>query len=689
MRRVVAPPIAAAGADPVPPNASAPVELPVAEVVLEVPLAHLDHTFDYAVPAALAADAVPGSRVRVRFAGRLVSGFVVARSAASAHPGRLSPLSTVVSPEPVLSPDILATARRVAARCAGTTADVLRLAVPPRHARVEAEPVTATGGIPAAPASDPGPWGAYAGGAAFLDRVGGGDGPRAVLAALPGDLAGLVAAAVGHTLEAGRGSVVVVPDVRDLDLFDGALTAALGPGRHVVLTAELGPAIRYRRWLAVRRGQVQVVLGTRAAAFAPVADPGLFVCYDDGDDLLAEPRAPYCHARDVLAIRATQRGGPPGAATGRAGLLLAGHAVSAAGAALVRSGFAHSLAAPRELVRVRTPRVVVAGADVELARDPAGGGARVPGLVLRTVRDALVGGPVLVQTPRAGYRPYLTCERCREPARCPACAGPLAQAGAGAPPTCRWCGRPAADHLCPTCGATRFRSRTVGSMRTAEELGRAFPGVPVLLSGGVSAGAEVPVVPDGPALVIATPGAEPQAPSGYAAAALLDGTVALDRPELAAAEEAARRWFGAAALVRAGAPVVLVAPADQRAVQALVRWDPFGFADAEFADRLAARLPPAAVVAELTGAAADLADLLARIELPPGADVLGPVPLEPDRSPGSPSTGVDPAAVRAIVRVGPGGGSGLTDALRLGQAARSVRKLGAHVRIRIDPVDLG
>jgi primosomal protein N' (replication factor Y) len=226
-------------------------------------------------------------------------------------------------------------------------------------------------------------------------------------------------------------------------------------------------------------------------------------------------------------------------------------------------------------------------------------------------------------------------------------------------------------------------------MRTAEELGRAFPGVPVLLSGGVSAGAEVPVVPDGPALVIATPGAEPQAPSGYAAAALLDGTVALDRPELAAAEEAARRWFGAAALVRAGAPVVLVAPADQRAVQALVRWDPFGFADAEFADRLAARLPPAAVVAELTGAAADLADLLARIELPPGADVLGPVPLEPDRSPGSPSTGVDPAAVRAIVRVGPGGGSGLTDALRLGQAARSVRKLGAHVRIRIDPVDLG
>jgi primosomal protein N' (replication factor Y) len=567
MSRIAAPPIArspgtppSSGPSALPGGDAAQVELPVASVVLEVPLAHLDHSFDYAVPAALAADAVSGSRVKVRFAGRLVNGFVVARTAASEHPGRLSPLSAVVSPEPVLSPDVLELARRVAARCAGTTADVLRLAVPPRHARVEAEPavepvvgpavgpasVAAQVGALLVPAVDPGPWGDYSGGPAFLTRLAAGDGPRAVLAALPGDLPGLVAAAVGRALAAGRGSVVVVPDVRDVELFDAALTAALGPGRHVVLTSEIGPAVRYRRWLAVRRGRIPVVLGTRAAAFAPVADPGLFVCYDDGDDLLSEPRAPYCHARDVLALRATRR------ESGGAGLLLVGHAVSAAGAALLRSGFAQGLAAPRELVRQRTPRVAVAGADTELARDPAGGGARMPGLVLRTVRDALLAGPVLVQTPRAGYRPSLTCDRCREPARCPVCTGPLAQARAGAPPSCQWCGRPAADHRCPTCRSTRFRSRTVGSMRTAEELGRAFPGVPVLLSGGVSAGSSVPVVPDSPVLVIATPGAEPPAPSGYAAAALLDGLVALDRPELAAAEEAARRWFGAAALVRAG-----------------------------------------------------------------------------------------------------------------------------------------
>src|SRR5262249_56636591 len=84
------------------------------------------------------------------------------------------------------------------------------------------------------------------------------------------------------------------------------------------LSAGLGPAERYRRWLAVARGEVRVAAGTRAAMFAPVADLGLVVLWDDGDDLHAEPRAPYPHAREVLALRAHRAraaaligGGPP------------------------------------------------------------------------------------------------------------------------------------------------------------------------------------------------------------------------------------------------------------------------------------------------------------------------------------------------------------------------------------------
>src|SRR5947199_900941 len=78
--------------------------LPVARVAVDVALAHLDRPFDYAVPEHLDAAAGIGVRVRVRFAGRLVDGFVLERVAASEHSGRLAWLEKVVSTEQALPP---------------------------------------------------------------------------------------------------------------------------------------------------------------------------------------------------------------------------------------------------------------------------------------------------------------------------------------------------------------------------------------------------------------------------------------------------------------------------------------------------------------------------------------------------------------------------------------------------------
>jgi primosomal protein N' (replication factor Y) (superfamily II helicase) len=108
-----------------------PVVDPVARVLVDVGLAHLDRPFDYAVTAEQAALAVPGSRVRVMFAGRLVSGYVLERTATSEHVGALTPLQRVVSAEPVLTPEVAELSRRVAEHYAGTRADVLRLAAGP------------------------------------------------------------------------------------------------------------------------------------------------------------------------------------------------------------------------------------------------------------------------------------------------------------------------------------------------------------------------------------------------------------------------------------------------------------------------------------------------------------------------------------------------------------------------------
>jgi primosomal protein N' (replication factor Y) (superfamily II helicase) len=643
---------------------------PVARIAVDIPLAHLDRAFDYLVPERLAAQARPGVRVRVRFAGQLTDGFVLERAQASEHRGRLDFLQRVVSPEQVLTPEIAGLARAVADRYAGTLADVLRLAVPQRHAATESAPRGTGQERPERP--DPGPWDRYPAGQAFLDALSQARPARAAWTALPGDTwPDEIARAAATSAGAGRGVVIVVPDARDLARVGAALTTVGAP--HVTLTADLGPAERYRRWLAALRGDVLIAAGTRAGMFAPVRDLGLVVLWDDGDDLHAEPRAPYPNAREVLALRAHRAG---------AAALIGGFARTAELAQLVGSGWARSLEADRVTVRTAAPLVRPAAEEAELARDEAAVTARLPSLALRTVRAALASGPVLVQVPRRGYLAAIACERCRSQARCARCAGPLRLAGPNAVPDCRWCGALAGGWKCARCGHDQIRAIVTGAARTAEELGRAFPGVKVRSSGGE---AVISAVPDEPALVIATPGAEPL--GRYAAALLLDGWALLGRPSLRAGEEALRRWLAAAALVRAEGTVLVHADAGLPAVQALIRWDPVGFSERELADRLDLGFPPATRMASVTGSAPAVSSLLS--SLAPGFEVLGPVQLgavQLDR--GAPGQAPGEEQVRALVRASRAQGAALARALHAAQAARSARKEGGGVRVQLDPAEI-
>ncbi len=673
--------------------------LPVARVAVEISLPNLDRPFDYLVPDTLADAALPGCRVRVRFAGRLTGGYLLERVAGSEHEGKLGYLERVVSPEPVLTPEIAGLARAVADRYGGTLADVLRLALPPRHAAAESRPAPdrtsgqarpgrapggqagqpaetselAEAGAPDAPAELAGrqsshPWDRYEAGPSFLAALADGRSPRAVWSALPGPgWPDEIAVAAAAATASGRGVVIVVPDARDLERVDAALAARLGPGRHVVLSAGLGPAERYRRWLAAARGEVRIVAGTRSAAFAPVVSLGLVVLWDEGDDLHAEPRAPYPHAREILVIRAHRA---------RAGALIGGFARTAEAALLLSGGWARPLTASRAVVRQAAPKVLPAGDDPELARDEAARSARLPSLALRTARDALARGPVLVQVPRQGYLAAVACERCRTQPRCH-CGGPAQLPGPEAALRCGWCG---ADlgRRCAACGHDGLRALVTGATRTAEELTRAFRDVPVLTSGGSAVVARVGA---DPAIVVATPGAEPVAAAGYSAAVLLDGWALLGRATLRAAEEALRRWMNAAALVRpaaAGGIVVIVADQGTPAVQALLRWDPATFADRELAARAELGFPPAARMAALTGTEDSVSALLASAPLPPGTEVLGPVPGGEQ----------DPELIRYLVRVPRSAGADLASALHAGQAARTARKDAGQLRVQLDPAAL-
>ncbi len=637
---------------------------PVARVLVDAPLAHLDRDFDYAVPASMADAARPGVRVKVRFAGHEADGYVLARSASSAHGGALTPLRRVVGAEPVLTPVVAGLAAEVAERYAGTRADVLRLAVPPRHAAAEKQPTP--------PAPDPPRWDAGAAdaawadhdtGAAFLRHLREGGAPRAAWHPAPGtDWPRSLAHAAAATLAGGRGSLLCVPDGRDVARVSAALEDVLGPGHHVALTAEAGPAARYRDFLAVSRGVRRVVVGTRAAALAPVHDLGLVAVWDDGDDLLAEARAPYPHAREVLLLRAAREG---------TAALVGGFGATAEAAYLLRTGWARPLRATRAVVRERVVVEVAGATDLARERDPHGRGARVPAAAHAVLRAGLERGPVLVQTPRRGYAAALACDRCRTPCRCPRCTGPLSLHGPLEPPVCGWCATAAVAWTCPECGGRGLRAPVVGDVRTAEELGRAFPRARVRTSAGDRVLSRVDATPQ---VVVATPGAEPVADGGYAAVLLLDAWLLLDRVDLRAEEEALRRWSNAVALARPGARAVVVADPAHPAVQALVRWDQPGHAEREVDQRREAHLPPSSRLASLTGEPGALDDALTLLAPPASAEVLGPAPVGEGRE-------------RVVVRVPRAEGAALSRALGELQRVRSARKLDP-VRVQVDPPTL-
>ncbi len=678
--------------------------------------------------------------MRIRFAGQRCDGFLLERAEESEHRDRLRYLDQVVSDEQVLTEEILGLARAVADRYAGTLADVLRLAVPQRHAATETAAAKrgtarrAACGSPGGaaclrpPRPEGGPWSRYPAGPSFLAAVAAGRPARAAWTALPGAAwPEEIARAAVTAASAGRGSVIVVPDARDLARVDEALAAlvpavhqaapppapasaageTVQPAGYVTLTADLGPAERYRRWLAALHGEALIVAGTRAATFAPVRDLGLVVLWDDGDDLHAEPRAPYPNAREVLALRAHRAG---------AAALIGGFARTTELTQLVQAGWARELVPSRQLLRSAAPRVRPAADDRELPRDEAATTARLPTLALRTAREALRSGPVLIQVPRRGYLAGIACARCRAQARCTRqvgeagagretqCNGPLRLSGPRAAPDCRWCGALATGPgstgpgstgpggwRCPRCGHDKLRATITGAVRTAEELGRAFPGVKVQTSGGDLV---LPRVPSSPALVIATPGAEPLA--DYAAALLLDGWALLSRPSLRAGEETLRRWLAAAALVRPDGTVLVHADAALPVTQALIRWDPVTFAERDLAERAELGFPPAVRMAAVTGEPAAVATVIAGLR---GAfegsaakgsafaakgsafEVLGPVPVEQPVQQGDDQ-------VRALVRVPRSEGAALASALQAAQAGRSARKEGGGVRVQLDPPEL-
>ncbi|MCR2828121.1 primosomal protein N', partial [Microbacterium sp. zg.Y909] len=230
----------------------------------------------------------------------------------------------------------------------------------------------------------------------------------------------------------------------------------------------------------------------------------------------------------------------------------------------------------------------------------------------------------------------------------------------------------------------RLRMASSGSERTADELGRAFPGTRVIVADGVH---QVTQVDAKPALVIATRGAEPIAAGGYRAVVLLDGDRMLMADDLRIGESCLRWWSNAAALAAPGAPVHLVGVTGAVA-RALATWTQSAYARSELAERAPLHMPPVVRVAAIHGSTQAVRTCLdtLREDVPTlGADaVLGPVSAED--------------GARAVVRFDYGVGRAVAESLRSAIIADALHArrpakgrpgpTRATLRVRVDVPDL-
>ncbi len=505
-----------------------------AQVLIDRDVAHLDRAFDYSIPPSLRGQVQLGSLVRVPFARKLTSGWVVGVSEDTSFKGKVAAIQRLVVPVPLFTSGLLSSSRYLALRFGATLSQVLSFIAPSRRASVEKEL------LPVEDATVPTP-----------PSLGEGGGPRrGVLTVLPHQELGVFLAAAQSQKEAGRSTLLVVPTAEQSSRY-AALLRENSDLRVGVYDAQSPPDRRYRTYLKSRLGQFDVVVGTRSTVWLSPPNLGGIVVWDSGDDRLREPRSPRFDALDVALARSHHEG---------LDLLVPAYSRSVKAEALAQTGWATGRV-PSVVDTTRSiPKIEFFDLFDQEAEGPSGR-MLLPSAAYRTIRAGLTTGSVLVQVAAAGYLTEVTDQR----------EGPAG-------------------------GDTYTRK---GAERIAEEVQRAFPEATVVAS-TASATVLREVAGQG-TIVVATPGAEPQAQGGYGSVVIAQSQVAVYREELDAPLEALRRWMNALALARPLAPALVIGSLPPELAQALSAWRAEKVAEQVWQERVSLGFPPARHVVELLG----------------------------------------------------------------------------------------
>jgi len=602
--------------------------LPYARVRVDTGVFHLDQLYDYQIPEKLSEFIQVGVRVQLPFGGKETEGIIVERVEVPERAGELKSITRVLSPVPIASTQSLLLIDTVAARFAANPWDVIRSAIPPRVASVDKN---------------------FAHNALHKQNKGKYSVEFQTLAPYIQAHDQVVKLVLNNI---GSGSALVIaPDEKDVDLIVRALNT-VGVSA-LKLTAAMPREKRYRNYLLAMHGEKCVVVGTRSAIFAPVNNLSAIIIHKESSHDHYEIRSPGWNSRYVGLMRSKSE------------------AVK-----LILTGFSPSIEVS-QMIDEREVKYLNSKETVSIKAFTPSEGALLPGRIFAEVKKALSLGPVLFIAPRKGYGKALLCAHCRNVAMCE-CGGRLSVAAKSKAPSCVHCGTTFAGWRCSFCDRDKQYLAGRGIERAAEEISRAFPKFPVIISAG-------DVIKDRierkPALVLATSGAQPQVEGGYAAVVILDGMRFFSHTDLRTQERARELFLETSSLISKDGAVLLVIDDSHSIVSAIARWNVAPLLKRELSERTELHLPPSVfsvvlVMDQSIGMQIvnGLKKALIDGRIPQSSNIYGP-------------TEISKGQVKIVVHADKSDAKALTDVVHELQRRRSIAKKELFT-LRVEPYSL-
>ena len=570
-------------------DGTASTQLPVARLWVDTGLSHLEPTYDYLVPQSLDADVSVGVKVLVDFAGRKVDGFVIERINSSSV-GNLKFIEKVTSPVPLLTAEVTELVAAVARRWGSIPSEILTAAIPPRVMATEK--------------------GFTRDSAAQLHERNRSKNPsHSYYLFTPGENPFETIASWAVTRLSKGGVLVVLPELREVLTLSEELSNL--DADFVILDGSLPRSTRYENFLKVATGAAKLVIGTRSAIFAPVANLQTIVVFREGSESHYEKRSPGWNVRDVAILRSQ---------LSAIDLTFAGFAPSSEVSLLIED----------EAIALRGKR-----AKVNAIAYPQTHGELLPDRIFTPIRDALTRGSVLFLVPRKGYSQAISCTSCRNISLCD-CGGRIYFGGPEKGYICSLCNLSTPEWSCKWCKKSAANLLGRGNLRFAQEIGRAFPGFPVLSSDATHV---VEQVENQRSIVLATAGMAPPVEGGYQAVVVLEGDNLFSQLDLRAQERAREAIMQSASLLSANGKALIVVDNAHPIVAGLSRWNLSPLLTRELREREQTQLPPYVHAIVLEIASSESSTFLSGIRssisdsrLPSSTRILGPTALDSEFS---------------------------------------------------------